>query len=137
VHDTPEADDDDYDLPYKLPKLLHDAGVLVGLENSGKMERMNARNIPFYAGTVAAQGLDKEIALQLITLNTAKILGIESQVGSLEVGKQATLFISEGDALDMMGNILTHAFIDGREISLQTHQTKLYERYKEKYAEQE
>jgi len=136
VHDTPEADDDDYDLPYKLPKLLHDAGVLVGLENSGKMERMNARNIPFYAGTVAAQGLDKEIALQLITLNTAKILGIESQVGSLEVGKQATLFISEGDALDMMGNILTHAFIDGREVSLQTHQTKLYERYKEKFEAQ-
>ena len=136
VHETPEADDDDYDLPYKLPRLLHEAGVLVGLENSGQMERMNARNLPFYAGTVVAHGLEKEEALQLITLNTAKILGIDKQVGSLEVGKDATLFISEGDALDMMGNILTHAFINGREISLETHQTELYERYKKKYAEQ-
>lgn len=137
VHATPEADDDDYDLPYKLPRLLHEAGVLVGLENSGQMERMNARNLPFYAGTVAAHGLDKETALQLITLNTAKILGVDQNLGSLEVGKDATLFISEGDALDMMGNVLTHAFINGREVSLETHQTRLYERYKEKYAEQE
>ncbi len=137
VHETPEGDDDDYDLPYKLPRILHEAGVLVGLENSGQMERMNARNLPFYAGTVVAHGLSKEEALQLITLNTAKILGVDDQLGSLEVGKSATLFISEGDALDMMGNILNHAFIDGRAISLETHQTRLYKRYKEKYAEQE
>ena len=133
VHLTPNSDDDDYDLPYKLAKLLVDSGVLVGLESSGQMERMNTRNLPFYAGTVAAQGLDKEEALKLITSNTAKILGIAKQLGTLETGKDATLFISEGDALDMRTNKLTHAFINGRAISLETHQTKLWKRYSNKY----
>ena len=133
VHSTPTFEDDDYDLPYKLPKILHDAGVLVALEGSGSMERMNSRNLPFYAGTAAAFGLDKEIALQMITLNTAKILGVDDQIGSLEVGKDATLFISEGDALDMKTNKLIQAFIQGRNISLETHQTELYQRYSDKY----
>jgi imidazolonepropionase-like amidohydrolase len=99
----------------------------------GQMERMNTRNLPFYAGTFAAHGLDKETALQLLTLNTAKILGIDTFAGSIEVGKDATLFISEGDALEMTGNILTNAFIQGRTISLETHQTKLWKRYSNKY----
>jgi hypothetical protein len=133
VHLTPEFDDDDYDYPYKLAKILVDKGVLVGLESSGQMERMNTRNLPFYAGTVAAHGLDKEEALKLITSNTAKILGIDKQLGTLEVGKDATLFISEGDALDMRTNIVSHAFINGRAISLETHQTKLWKRYSKKY----
>ena len=136
VHTQPATDDDDYDLPYKLAKLLTDEGVLVGLESSGRMERMNTRNLPFYAGTVAAHGLDKEEALKLITWNTAKILGIEDRLGTLEVGKDATLFISEGDALDMRTNILTHAFINGRAISLESHQTKLWKRYSNKYKEE-
>ena len=130
----PDNNDDDYDLPYKLPKLLMDAGILVGLENSGQMERMNSRNLPFYAGQVVGQGLDKEKALQLITGNTAKILGIDKVYGTLQVGKSATLFISEGDALDMRTNKLSHAFIDGRMVSLETHQTKLWKRYSEKYS---
>ncbi|KAB8155279.1 amidohydrolase family protein [Kordia sp. TARA_039_SRF] len=133
THSVPEMDDEDYDMSYKKAKILTDAGVLVGLENSGQMERMNTRNLPFLAGTAAAHGLDKEKALQLITSNTAKILGIDAQLGTLEVGKDATLFISEGDALDMRGNILTHAFINGRELSLETHQTELWKRYMKKY----
>ena len=137
VHRRPNSDDDDYDLPYKLAKLLVDQGVLVGLENSGQMERANARNLPFQAGTVVAHGLDKEEALKLITSNTAKILGIDDQLGTLEAGKDATLFISEGDALDMRTNILIHAFINGRAISLESHQTKLWKRYSEKYKSQE
>ncbi|TDE28488.1 amidohydrolase [Flavobacterium ranwuense] len=133
VHDMPENEDHDIDLPYKSAKLLTDKGVLVGLENSGAHERMNTRNLPFLAGTCAAYGLDKEQALQLITSNTAKILGIDAQCGTLEQGKDATLFISEGDALDMRTNKLTNAFIQGRMISLDTHQTKLNDRYKTKY----
>ncbi|MCH4824331.1 amidohydrolase family protein [Gramella lutea] len=136
-HSIPEEAYEDYDYPYKLAKLLQDKGVLVALESSGQMERMNTRNLPFYAGTVAAFGMDKEDALKLITSNTAKILGIDDNYGSLEKGKSATLFISEGDALDMRGNILTHAFIDGRKISLETHQTELWKRYSRKYKEQE
>lgn len=135
VHSEPNSDDDDYDLPFKLANKLVKAGVLVGLENAGSMERMNARNLPFLAGTCAAYGLDKEQALSLITLNTAKILGVDDKVGSLEVGKDATLFISEGDALDMRTNKLTKAYIQGRAVSLETHQTELYKRYSKKYKE--
>lgn len=135
VHDMPESEDQDVNLPYKTAKLLTDKGIVVGLENNGRMERMQTRNLPFLAGTCAAYGLDKEQALQLITLNTAKLLGIDSICGSLESGKDATLFISEGDALDMRTNKLTHAFIQGRMINLETHQTKLYNKYKEKYGQ--
>jgi len=133
THSRPNSDDDDYDFPYKLAKLLTDQGILVGLQNSGQMERANARNLPFQAGQVVGQGMDKEEALKLITSNTAKILGIDTNYGTLENGKSATLFISEGDALDMRTNILSHAFIDGREISLESHQTTLWERYSNKY----
>jgi hypothetical protein len=132
VHTRPEQEDEDYDLPYKLAKLLVDQGVTVALEAGGQMERMNARNLPFYAGTTVAHGLTKEQALQLITLNPAKILGIDDMYGSLTEGKSATLFISEGDALDMRTNRVTHAFIDGRLVSLETHQTELWHRYLDK-----
>lgn len=133
IHSNPVNDYDDYDAIYKLAKTLTDAGILVGLESSGPMERMQTRNLPFYAGTCAAFGMLQKEALQLITLNTAKILGIDKAYGSLELGKSATLIISDGDALDMKGNKITHAFIDGRKISLESHQTELYKRYSEKY----
>lgn len=132
THNLPVFDDDDYDLPYKLPKLLVDGGLLVALQNN-EASNFQTRNLPFYAGQVGQQGLDKEKALQLITGNSAKILGIDDRYGTLEVGKSATLFISEGDALDMRTNQLTHAFIDGRNISLETHQTELWKRYMGKY----
>lgn len=128
----PKTDDEDYDLPYKNPKLLADAGVLVGI-HTGNNSNFQTRNLPFYAGQVVGQGMSKEDALKLITSNIAKILGIDDQLGTIEVGKNATLFISEGDALDMRGNQLTQAFIDGRAISLETHQTELWKRYSNKY----
>lgn len=136
AHLTPDQDDEDYDASYKLAKTLYDAGVLVGLESSGQMERMNTRNLPFYAGTVAGYGMDKEDALKLITSNNAKILGVDNILGTLEKGKDATLFISDGDALDMRGNLISRAFIQGRDVSLDSHQTELYERYSGKYGNQ-
>ncbi|MBI2280472.1 MAG: amidohydrolase family protein [Bacteroidetes bacterium] len=134
VHDLPINQDDDVYLPYKLPKKLMDTGVLFCLENAGDMEAMNTRNLPFLAGTTVAYGLTKEQALQLITLNTAKILGIDATCGSLEPGKDATLFISTGDALDMKTNNVEQAFIQGRAIDLDNHQKKLFKKYSEKYA---
>ncbi len=133
VHDMPTSDDQDVNLPYKMAKLLSDKGIVVGLENSGDHERMSVRNLPFLAGTCAAFGLDKELAVQLITLNTAKLLGIEATCGTLETGKDATLFISEGDALDMRTNKLTTAFIQGRDINLDTFQNKLNRKFKAKF----
>lgn len=132
THNLPSFEDDDYDFPYKLPKLLVDAGLLVGLQNASA-SNFQTRNLPFYAGQVVAQGLDKEKALQLISGNTAKILGIDADYGTLKVGKSATFFVSKGDALDMRTNQLSHAFIDGRAISLETHQTELWKRYMDKY----
>ena len=134
-HNLPENAEQDVNLPYKNAKLLFDKGVLFALENSGDKERMNTRNLPFLAGTCAAYGIDKEEALKLITLNSAKILGIDAQCGSLEVGKDATLFLSKGDALDMRTNKVVGAFIQGRKISLKSHQTELEKNYKEKYGQ--
>ncbi len=136
VHSLPLQEDDDYDRPYKNAAELTRNGILVALENSGQMERMNGRNLPFYAGTAAGYGVSDEQAIRWITLNAATILGIEDRYGSLETGKSATLFISEGNPLDMRTNQLTRAFIDGREISLETHQTELWKRYMNKYESQ-
>ena len=133
VHSLPNHEDDDYDLPYKLPVILTKNGITVALQDQGRMDRMETRNLPFYAGTTTGHGLNDEEALKLITLNPAIILGIDKKYGSLEVGKSATLFISKGNALDMRTNQLSHAFIDGRNISLETHQTKLWKRYMKKY----
>ena len=135
VHEMPTSDDKDVNLPYKMAKILTEKGIIVGLENSGDHERMSVRNLPFLAGTCAAFGLDKEIALQLITSNTAKLLGIDATCGTLETGKDATLFISEGDALDMRTNKLSTAFIQGRNINLNTFQNKLNDKFKEKYGQ--
>jgi len=136
VHELPMYGEDDVDLPFKLPAMLHAAGVTFALQNEGDMERMGTRNLPFYAGTAVAYGLPYEEAVRSLTQTPAKILGIDARCGTLEIGKDATLFISTGDALDMRTNALTHAFIEGREIELRSKQTDLYEKYKKKYDEQ-
>ena len=133
VHQVPRHTDDDVDLPYKLPKLLQDEGVTFCLENAGDMEQMGTRNLPFYAGTAKAYGLTYEQAVRSISLSAAVLLGIDDMYGSLEVGKSATLFISEGDALDMIGNNVVHAYIDGRSIDLDNRQKQLYRKFKAKY----
>jgi imidazolonepropionase-like amidohydrolase len=133
VHDLPEHPEDDIDLPFKLPYLLQKAGILFCLNNEGDMEAMGTRNLPFYAGTAAAYGLTKEQALRSVTLNTAKILGIDKTTGSIETGKDANLFISTGDALDMKSNNVERAFLKGNSIDLNHDQKMLYEKYKKKY----
>ena len=135
VHSLPMNEDDDIDLPFKLPKILSDKGLLVALENSGSMEAMGTRNLPFYAGTACQYGVEREKALSMITLNTAKILGIDEQVGSVEEGKDATLFISVGDALDMKTNKIEVALVEGKFIDLDNPQKALYRKYRAKYKE--
>ena len=132
VHGLPSSNERSVDAAYALPTELAQAGINVALSYPGSM---SSRNLAFTAGTTVAYGNDKETALSMITLNPAKILGIDKDYGSLEVGKSATLFISEGDALDMRGNILTEAYIDGRKIELHTRQQELNDRFAKKYAE--
>jgi imidazolonepropionase-like amidohydrolase len=136
VHALPVYDSDDPDLPYRLPAMLHEAGVKFCLQNEGDMERMGLRNLPFYAGTAVAYGLPYEEAVRSITLAPAEILGIAERCGSIETGKDATLILSDGDALDMRTNRILYAFIEGRRIGLGSKQTQLYEKYRRKYREQ-
>ena len=132
VHQLPDHPDHDVALPYKVAHLLYQEGILVSLAyNEGMTAR--SRSLPFLAGTTVAYGMEKEEALKLITANTATMLGIADRVGTLEEGKQATLFVSEGDALDMRTNRLTHGFIDGRSFTLPAMQQELYQKYKDKY----
>jgi imidazolonepropionase-like amidohydrolase len=132
VHSLPKGIDDDIHLPFKLPNILLKKGLLVGLQNSGSMEAMGTRNLPFYAGTAIAYGLDYDEALAMLTINTAKILGIDKRVGSIEIGKEATLFISTGDALDMRTNNVDLAFVNGKLLDLDNPQKKLYRKYSRK-----
>jgi imidazolonepropionase-like amidohydrolase len=96
------------------------------------MEAMNARNLAFLAGTAAAYGLTKEQALQSVTLSSAKILGIDNLVGSIETGKLASLVVSEGDILDMKTNKIILAYVNGRSIKLSNFQNDLNKKYSDK-----
>ncbi|MHB8261159.1 MAG: amidohydrolase family protein [Bacteroidia bacterium] len=133
VHSLPERQQDDVDLPYKLPYLLQKDSILFCLQNEGDMEAMNARNIPFLAGTARAYGLTNEQAVAAISYNAAKILGIEKLTGTIEEGKDASFFISTGDALDMKANNVILAFIKGKNLMLTNGQQELYKKYLNKY----
>jgi imidazolonepropionase-like amidohydrolase len=131
----PQSVDSDPRETFMLAKKMIDKGILVSIDPSGAPQsRVSIRNLPFYAGSFSSYGIDKEVALSMITLNPAKMLGIDNEFGTLEIGKSATLFISKGDALDIISNNVTHAFISGRNISLETHQTRLWRRYSNKYS---
>lgn len=130
IHRLPSRLGEDVDLPYRLPKLLSDEGIKFCLSYSGVA---NSRNLPFFAGTSVAYGMDKEAALRSISLDAAEILGVSSSLGSLEKGKDATLFISNGDALDMKSNIISNIWVQGRKVTLEALQQRLYKKYKKKY----
>ncbi|WP_291909849.1 amidohydrolase family protein [Chitinophaga sp. CB10] len=129
-HSLPLMQDDDVDQPYKTAAILQKAGVLFCLSNEGFWQQ---RNLGFEAGTAATYGLTKEEALSAVTLNAAKILGIDQVTGTLETGKDANIAVSTGDMLDMKSSVITKAFIQGREINLDNKQKQLYERYRKKY----
>lgn len=135
VHALPSRAGEDVDMPYKMPYLLQQAGLLVALDYDLSIHGI--RNLPFIAGTTAAYGLDKEQALSAVTLNTAKILGIDKQTGSVEAGKDANLVVSTGDLLDMRTNNVTLAYIQGRKISLDNKQKYLYDKFENKYKAQQ
>lgn len=129
VHSLPNDADTDIDQPYKTPKVLFDNNILFCFSYAGDMEAMGSRNLPFTAGTAIAYGLKYEEAVKALTLNTAKILGIDGQCGSLVAGKDATLFVSTGDALDMMTNDVVYAYVQGRPIDLDNPQKYLYRKF--------
>ncbi len=130
-HALPVANDDDVDQPFKTPYLLQKAGILFAIADNDGTTR--GRNLAYNAGTAASYGLSKEDALSAITINAAKILGIDNITGTLEEGKDANIIVSEGDILDMEHSIVDLAFIQGRKINLDNRQSQLAERYMYKY----
>ena len=132
VHRLPTAEDDDVDQPYKTPAALQAAGVTYCLTDID--DKHFGRNLAFNAGTAVAYGLTKEQALSAITINAAKIMGIDNRTGSIEVGKDANIVISTGDILDMRTNNVTDAMIQGRILNLDDKQKQLYKKYSDKYA---
>jgi len=132
IHSLPRYRQDKLTSPYELPALLHKNGVKFCFQNQGDMEQMQTRNLPFLAGTAVAYGLPYEEAIKALTSNSAELLGLKNY-GTIKVGYSATLFISEGDALDVISNKITHAFIKGANINLSNHQTENYLKYTSKY----
>ncbi len=125
----PMRQDDAYDQSYTQPKLLLDAGIKFCLSYGSATSE---RNLPFQAGQAAAFGLTKEEALRSITLSVAEILGVEKELGSLEIGKKATLIVSDGDVLDMLGNNIILEFINGKMVDLNNRHKELYNKYRQK-----
>lgn len=133
THAFPKRSDSPYDDAYTLPARLSAAGVRFCIASADRTA--HERNLPYNAATAAAYGLDPAAALKSITLWPAQILGVGSQLGSLEPGKAATLIITSGDPLEITTQIHA-AYIDGRNIDLSNKQTKLAEKYREKYRQQ-
>lgn len=130
-HSLPTTADDAVDQPYKTGAQLQAAGVLFSM--AIEADHWQQRCLPYQAGTMAAYGLSKEDALSAITLNAAKILGIDHLTGSIEIGKDANIVISEGDLLDMKSSKLSHAFLQGRLLNLDNKHSQLFAKYKYKY----
>jgi imidazolonepropionase-like amidohydrolase len=125
----PLRQDDDYDQAYTLPSRLHAAGVRFSLSHPGSWA---VRNFPFQASQAVAYGLPEEVALRAMTLSAAEILGIADRQGSLEVGKRATLFVSEGDVMDTLGQDVMQMWIEGKRVDLDNRHRQFYRKYLER-----
>jgi imidazolonepropionase-like amidohydrolase len=118
-----------YDASYSLPARLHEAGVVFGI--TGGSSAPYANRLPYEAGSAIAYGLPEDEAVRSVTLNPARILGIDDRVGSLEVGKDATLLITTGNPLEYLARI-EQAYVQGRAIDMMDAHLEFYEKYAEK-----
>jgi imidazolonepropionase-like amidohydrolase len=134
THSLPNRQHGDIDQPFKTPAQLQKAGVLFAFSGGDNWQN---RNLGFQAGHAVSFGLEYEDAVKALTSNTAQILGVGKTVGTIAEGMDATIFVSEGDALDMRTATVTHAFIQGKEIDLDNKQKQLYKRFQTKYERQQ
>jgi len=129
----PSRRDDPYDSSFANAARLHEAGVRFCIATKGReSEATNERNLPYEAAMASAFGLPRDEALKSVTLYPAQLLGVADQLGSLETGKAATLIVTNGDPLDFPTHVEA-AYVDGRKIDLTNRQTRLREKYREKY----
>jgi len=122
---------DPFDAPYTNAARLHEAGILFCIRSN---DGSNSRNVPFHAALTVAYGLPEEEALKSVTLNAAKVLGVDADVGSITAGKRANLIITDGSPLQPTTQI-KGIFIAGRPFAPESKQTRLYERYLERLSE--
>jgi imidazolonepropionase-like amidohydrolase len=127
VLQLPTRQDDHHAATYRAASVLAEAGVQFAL--SGGSDATNVRLLPYQASQAVAWGLARDRALRAITIDAATILGVAHEVGSLEVGKRANLFIAKGDPLEVRTEV-THVFIQGREVGVDNVHKRLYERHK-------
>lgn len=132
VHRTPLSIDEPYDGAYTLAKRLQEKGIRFSISGYDRSNSWNVRNLPYHAGTAAAFGLSKEDAIRAITLSPAEILGVADRVGSIEVGKDATLIVCDGDPLETFTHTES-AWIAGKPVDLNNKQKMLYDKYQKKY----
>lgn len=125
VMSMPSRDNDPYDQAYKNAGIMQKAGVKVALRTN---DAENVRNLPFNAGFAATYGMGREEALKAITIIPAEIFGIADQVGSIEPGKKANLFVSTGDPFEP-ATAIKHLFINGWNVPIESRQTLLYEEF--------
>jgi len=123
--ELPLDDDAAYDSPFTLPAELHRAGVTIAF---GTFSVQFARNLPFQVANAVGFGLPYEEALKAVTINPAKIWGVDDRIGSIEKGKWADLILTDGDPLEGRSQV-KQMWIQGRSVSLETRHTKLYEHY--------
>ena len=131
----PMRDSDPYDSAYTLPDRLRKLGVTYCIASQGKFAGTSVRNLPYHAANASAFGLPIDDAVKSITLYPAQILGVADRVGSIEVGKDATLFICTGDPLDVASSVES-AYIQGRRVDLNDRQKRLKQKYEQKYQSQ-
>jgi len=125
VMQPPSRESDRYDKVYRNPGLLQEAGVEVALRTNSAE---NVRNLPFHAGFAAGHGLGKTEALRAVTTTPARIFGVDDQVGTIETGKRANLFVADGDPFQPQTDV-EHLFIDGYKLPLSNRHSKLYEEF--------
>ena len=132
VYRLPNRHDAAYDAPYTLPSQLQEAGIQFSIVSEGKFGASSLRNLPYHAATAAAFGLTEDQAVRAITLSPAEIFGVSDRIGSLSVGKDATLILTDGNILETPTQVLK-AYIQGRQVDLSSKHTQLNEKYKAKY----
>ncbi len=125
VQAIPTRQSDSYDAAYANPGAMQKAGVKVAIR-SGDTE--NSRNLPYHAGFAAAYGMGREEALKAITINAAEIMGVADQIGSIEVGKKANIFVATGDPFETSSKVID-LYIDGYKIPMTSRQIRLYDEF--------
>ncbi len=131
VHRLPLRRDEDVDAPFRLAAQLHAAGVRFAIAR-GIGGSSNERNLPFEAATAVAHGLPREEAIKAITLYPAQILGVADRLGALAPGLMASFIVTDGDPL-LTQTRIERLFVQGREVSLDNRQSRLVERYRQRY----